>query len=517
MRGHLSVAHASILTDITDTENEDENLSNKRGHVQGSLYSSTKKFKIEAGSSASTSKQSSVNVLGQETTAGSTCSTSIPGVSSSTSRSKITKNIKDVFVNIKSFQEGDVKHTKLTDKILFVICKDSQPLTTVEREGFRELIAYVAPNYKLPCRKIFARHLDQKYEKLSGDYEDIFKTVKNITLTTDLWTDTLNTRSFLRVTAHFWKGSEIASVILGVYEFITSHTAANLQEKLRNVCQEWGITIDKISAVVTDNAANIVKAVEDFIGKKYHLRCCAHKINFVAEKSIKGVAGLPDLIQKVKSIVTWFKQSNKASDELRAAYELKLKQDVNTKWNSTFYMLQRFIQIRRVVHDILYNYPSAPPMVTPQELEKLTEVCDVLKPLEKITREWSAEKYVTLSKVIPMIHGLVDQLQTVDANNGMAEELKREMLGEIKQRFDQVEKVPMFAIATLLDPSLKKIDFQDPVACSRAVHLVKNMLQQQRPQYSNPDITETEEIASNMASLCREIRKEPQALRSLSK
>lgn len=298
------------------------------------------------------------------------------------------------------------------------------------------------------------------------------------------------------MTAHFREGCEIVSAILGVYEFTKSHTAANLEEKLRDVCHEWGITTDKISAIVTDNAANIVKAVEDFIGKKYHLGCCAHKINLVAEKSIRGVGGLPELIQKVKSIVTWFKQSNKASDELRAASEHKLKQDVDTRWNSTFYMLQRFIQIRRVVHDILYNYPSAPPMVTPQEFEDLIEVCNVLKPLEEITREWSAEKYVTLSKVIPTIHGLVDQLQNTDGNYGMAGELKNKMLGEIKQRFEQVEKVPMFAVATLLDPRFKKIDFKDPISCSRAVNLVKQMLLQQHPQNSD-DISEPEGIMSS--------------------
>ena len=76
-----------------------------------------------------------------------------------------------------------------------MICKDSQPVATVEREGFQELIKYAAPNYKLLCRKTFSSGLDEKYEKISNDYKKTLKSIKDITLTTDLWSDTLNTRS----------------------------------------------------------------------------------------------------------------------------------------------------------------------------------------------------------------------------------------------------------------------------------------------------------------------------------
>ena len=103
------------------------------------------------------------------------------------------------------------KHKKLTDKILYTICKDSQPVATVERGGFQELIKYLAPRYKLLCRKTFSRRLDEKYGKISNDYKETLKSVKDITLTTNLWSNTLNTRSFLGITAHYLIGSEIIS------------------------------------------------------------------------------------------------------------------------------------------------------------------------------------------------------------------------------------------------------------------------------------------------------------------
>ncbi|XP_033218095.1 zinc finger BED domain-containing protein 1-like [Belonocnema kinseyi] len=128
-------------------------------------------------------------------------------------------------------------------------------------------------------------------------------------------------------------------------------------------------------------------------------------------------------------------------------------------------------------------------------MDQLKDVAEVLKPLEAITSEWSAEKYVTLSKVIPMINGLTEQLQTLEPNTAMGKQLKIVMLAEISKRFGQVEKVPMFAIATLLDPRFKKIDFKSSIDCSQAVNFVKNaLLQQHQPFPESSDVLEPTEI-----------------------
>ena len=37
---------------------------------------------------------------------------------------------------------------------------------------------------------------------------------------------------------------------------------------LTKTCEEWGFNTDKVTAVVTDNAPNMVKAVEIAYGKK---------------------------------------------------------------------------------------------------------------------------------------------------------------------------------------------------------------------------------------------------------
>jgi hypothetical protein len=88
------------------------------------------------------------------------------------------------------------------------------------------------------------------------------------------------------------------------------------------------------------------------LGKKRHLHCFAHQLNLVAERAIQSNVEIQCLIKKVKNIVTWFKQSNNVSDQLRKAQNKgdpkKLIQEVSTRWNSTYYMIQRLQSLEAI-------------------------------------------------------------------------------------------------------------------------------------------------------------------------
>jgi hypothetical protein len=82
--------------------------------------------------------------------------------------------------------------------------------------------------------------------------------VPYVALTTDCWTSLTND-GYMTVKVHYlsekWK---MVSRVLNTIAFETSHTAENLAKGLKNIVTEWGL-INKIAAVVTDNAANIMK------------------------------------------------------------------------------------------------------------------------------------------------------------------------------------------------------------------------------------------------------------------
>ncbi|KAF2881919.1 hypothetical protein ILUMI_24249 [Ignelater luminosus] len=287
----------------------------------------------------------------------------------------------------------------------------------------------------------------------------------------------MSTRSFLGITAHFGVGNELLSITLGVYQSNERHTSEHIAEMLLKTCTEWGIDRDKISSVVTDNTANMVKAIDLAFGKK-HIPCFAHTLNLVAQNSMQQCTELRSLITKVKDIVTWFKQSNIASNELRKATqkETKLIQEVPTRWNSTYHMIERFLELRTIVNDIIIRYKNAPPMLTASELSILSSVLQVLRLIEAATKKVSADKHCTSSKVIPLIHCLLLKIKPLKLEESLAKELQSVILKEIDKRMGVIERVTSLAIATILDPRFKKMHFTDPIACSSAVAKVKEFM-----------------------------------------
>ncbi|KAF2904508.1 hypothetical protein ILUMI_01664 [Ignelater luminosus] len=135
--------------------------------------------------------------------------------------------------------------------------------------------------------------------------------------------------------------------------------------------------------------------------------------------------------------------------------ETKLIQEVPTRWNSTYHMIERFLELRTIVNDIIIRYKNAPPMLTASELSILSLLIQVLRPIEAATKEVSAGKYCTSSKVIPLIHCLLLKIKPLKLEESLAKELQS----------------PRYWIR-----DLKKMHFTDPIACSSAVAKVKKFM-----------------------------------------
>ncbi|CAG5001618.1 unnamed protein product [Parnassius apollo] len=176
----------------------------------------------------------------------------------------------------------------------------------------------VAPQYKIPSRKGLRRWLDNKYEVVSETFKKKLSSIEDLTMTTDIWSDTLNMKSFIGVNVHFEIEIGLILVTLGVYELDERHTSQYISEMLLKTCAEWDINKDNVTAFVTENAANMVKAVELTFRKKKYIPCLAHALNLVAEGTT-ACTEWQKIITKIKAILTRFEQSCVASDELRKA------------------------------------------------------------------------------------------------------------------------------------------------------------------------------------------------------
>ncbi|XP_018404098.1 PREDICTED: zinc finger BED domain-containing protein 1-like [Cyphomyrmex costatus] len=253
---------------------------------------------------------------------------------------------------------------------------------------------------------------------------------------------------------------------------------------------DWNIPLSKIHAVVTDNAANIVKAVEIVFGKNKHVACLAHSINLIPAKIFDKLPDLKVLINKIKSIVTYFKHSVLASDELRknqraSGTSLKLIQEVSTRWSSTYYMIERFMEVIDNVSAVLINQRNSPPMLSAFEVATAQEILKILKPLEMITVEISNEKHPTISKVIPMIYLLRNKINELTPESEIGKQSKKYILQEINVRFNNIENNELYAIATVLDLRFRKIYFESQLSCSNAIHKINKLLQNTKNEQQN--------------------------------
>lgn len=213
-----------------------------------------------------------------------------------------------------------------------MIAKDNLPLSITEKSGFKYFIHKLAPMYKVPSRKTVTYLIKNKYDVLSTIIKNKLSLSENITLTADIWTDIVNTKSFLGMTAHFLSLNKVnlENVTIGVLELSERHTSENISTWFKKLLDEWGIPHNKIFLVVTDNGANILTAIKNTFGRDKHLPCFAHTLNLVTQNALDKNKEVKNIINKIKTLVTFFKQSVSANDELNKLSALKLKQSVGT-------------------------------------------------------------------------------------------------------------------------------------------------------------------------------------------
>lgn len=144
--------------------------------------------------------------------------------SSSNKTSCFQPRINHTFKQIKSSEEGGSKAEEITNAILFMIAKDNMPFNIMEREGFKYFMKTIAPLYSVPGRKLITKYMEEKYNYLSLVAKDKLNTIQHISLTSDLWTDVLNTVSYLRMTAHYEFEDELQSTTIGVTEITERYT-----------------------------------------------------------------------------------------------------------------------------------------------------------------------------------------------------------------------------------------------------------------------------------------------------
>jgi len=239
----------------------------------------------------------------------------------------------------------------VTEKCVEFICKDIRPFETIAGDGFVALaqslinigVKYgqVRASDVLPHPTTVSRRVSEVAANLKTDVvkPEVGACINHWgeAATTDMWTESHTQDSYITVTVHYvtesWK---LAERVLATREFDPQarKTAANILEAVQNILADFAIPAEKV-VFVTDRGANVLAALKDY----EHLSCCDHVINTILShvfdpRELDDTPELRSLLSASKELVRYFKKSGKMK-----LLPTSLKQEVSTRWNSMFTLL----------------------------------------------------------------------------------------------------------------------------------------------------------------------------------
>ena len=386
-----------------------------------------------------------------------------------------TPSVATAFEKVKPLPADSARAKGGTKKIMEMIALDDEPFTVVEKRGFRGVLKYFEPRYKLPSRRHMAEVcLPELYHVVAGHIHDLLAgDIPAISFTTDIWSSDVSPVSMISLTAQ-WIDTEfnLVKTVLHSQEFTGSHTAQMIAGCFENMFETWKIPKTKVHTVVRDNARNMAKAMRDLNLPSFG--CMAHSLQLAVNDGVLTQPSVDKAVTICRKIVGHFKHSVLAYSELekiqiKAGEKVKrLQQDVQTRWNSTYLMMQSLVEQKHALaaYGVDHDLPEKAKL-TSQQWQLIENMITLLAPFEQLTRDISASE-ASAADVIPSVIALKRLLsKAVDTDQGV-KTTKAKLLESVDKRFTECQYNPLFLIATLLDPRYKDLFFTDEDVKQRA-------------------------------------------------
>ena len=214
-----------------------------------------------------------------------------------------------------------------------------------------------------------------------------------------MWTSR-STHSYLSFTIHFITDEK--HYFLEAKEFTESHTAQNIAEKMTSIINEWGLESADLIAAITDNASNIRTALH--ILQCLHMPCFSHVLNLAVEKAM-AVPGVSGVLACCCQLTSHFHRSTNASCVFKRkqadlhSVQHNLLHDVITRWNSSYYMIERIVEQQQPICAALLELRKGELMPSDNEFAAMSDFLSIMEPVVQITEALGGEEWITITMV----------------------------------------------------------------------------------------------------------------------
>lgn len=326
----------------------------------------------------------------------------------------------------------------LCRKLATMCAVDFKPISMVEGSGFRYFCHELNPEYVVPSRKTVKSYIEKLYEEEKMLFITKMKDSGGVSMTSDLWTSSA-VQGYITVTGHF----SCTSWILNNAVMEERHTGVNIGAVIDLLRCEFEIHTSP--ALTTDNASNMTIAANEI--KVAHVNCCfSHTIQLAINDGLK-LPQISKVLGAARKLVSHFNYSVNATNSLLSKQEcprpLKLVQDVATRWNSSFYMLQRLLKLQIPVYGVIFDDSVTKSGdrvrldIKDSFWKVMEDIVPILEPLEQITELLGKEDVPTGSQVFILLYSLINNdLKLVDGDSGVVKDLKSKFVEGLQKRFD---------------------------------------------------------------------------------